>query len=440
MDDEHVVAAGVDARDAAHGAAAGARRVLDAREVARAVADHRAAGAVERREDELARLAVGERLERLGVDDLRVEVVLEDVQARAVGAVAADAGAGDLGEAVDVVRDEAGVLLDLVAHLLGPGLGAEDAVLQGHLLAEVDALLVAFVDDVQEVARRARDRGDAEVLHQHQLAVGVAAGDGQHRAAVGLGAVVQHEAAGEEAVAVGDLHDVVRRHAGHREAAHHAVRPDGDVVRRVRDADRLAGGAGGAVVADDLAVRRRLEAGRVLVPQVGLHRERQELDVLERLDVLGLHAALVAALAEERDALVGVLHDELQAVQLQRAHLVDREVVERGDGMDRRGGVGCVGERAHGRWVLGCRPVGLAVAHAAMGRTDERGERIPPPRAPRKDFRASRAGRGRTLAAPPLGRDGNGLASVSAQPSTSRNRIDERASGNHHRVVPITAR
>ena len=353
MDDDHVVAARVDARDAADGAPAGARRRLDAREVARAVADHRAAGAVERRENELARLAVGQRLERVRVDDLGVEVVLEDVQARAVDAVAADAGAGDLGEAVDVVRDEAGGLLDLAAHLLGPGLGAEEAVPERHLLAEVDALLLPLVEDVQKVGRRARDRRDAEVLHQHDLAVGVAAGDREDGAAVGLGAVVQPQAAGEEAVAVGDLDDVVRRHAAHREAAHHAVLPDLDVVPGVRDADRLAGRARGAVVADDLAVRRRLEAGRVFVPEVRLHRERQELDVLERLDVLGLHAALVAALAEERDAVVGVLHDELQPVQLQRAHLVDREVVERGDGMDRRGGVRGVGEGGHRRAVGG---------------------------------------------------------------------------------------
>ena len=77
VDDDHVVAARVDARDAAHGAAAGAGRRLDAREVARAVADHRAAGAVERREDELARLAVGKRQQRVEKAGDKIRVFAE---------------------------------------------------------------------------------------------------------------------------------------------------------------------------------------------------------------------------------------------------------------------------------------------------------------------------------------------------------------------------
>ena len=104
-------------------------------------------------------------------------------------------------------------------------------------------------------------------------------------------------------------------------------------MQRVRDADGLAGGAGGAVEADDFVHRRAAEAHRVLVAEVDLLREGEKLDVGERLDVLGPHAALLAALAEEGHALVGVLHRPLQTVQLEGAEGFDGHVVHRRHGM-----------------------------------------------------------------------------------------------------------
>ena len=174
------------------------------------------------------------------------------------------------------------------------------------------------------------------VAHEHDLAFGVAARDGQHGAAEALAAVVEAEAAREESVAVGDLDHVARADAVHREAAHRAVLPHLDVLHRVRDADGLARGARGAVEADDFVHRRAAEAHRVLVAEVGLLREGEKLDVGERLDVLGPHAAFLAALAEERHALVGVLHRPLQAVQLEGAEGFDGHVVHRRHGMRRR--------------------------------------------------------------------------------------------------------
>ena len=56
------------------------------------------------------------------------------------------------------------VRLDALAHGLGPRLGAEDADPQRQVL-QVDAHLAGALDQVQEVARRAADGRDAEVLH-----------------------------------------------------------------------------------------------------------------------------------------------------------------------------------------------------------------------------------------------------------------------------------
>ncbi len=64
------------------------------------------------------------------------------------------------------------------------------------------------LDQVQEVARRAADGRDAEILHDHDLPVGVAAGDGDDGRAERLGAVMRAQPAGEQPVAVGVLDDV----------------------------------------------------------------------------------------------------------------------------------------------------------------------------------------------------------------------------------------
>ena len=130
------------------------------------------------------------------------------------------------------------------------------------------------------------------------------------------------EAAGEEPVAVGDLHDVVLRDSVHRHAARDAVRPDRDVLGRLGYADGLSGRARRAVEAVDLRHGRRSEPKRVLVAQVRLLHERELREVRERHEVARLDALFVAAAAEERDVLVFVGDEVLQFRELQLAQLV----------------------------------------------------------------------------------------------------------------------
>ena len=95
-DDEHVVAAAGDALHARKRTAACALAGDDPRDVPRPVADDRDALLGERREHDLAVLAVGHGLERLGVDDLDQEVVLEDVEPVLVHALGGHARAHHL--------------------------------------------------------------------------------------------------------------------------------------------------------------------------------------------------------------------------------------------------------------------------------------------------------------------------------------------------------
>ena len=172
------------------------------------------------------------------------------------------------------------LLLDLAAHRLRPGLGAEDAdaQLQG---GRVDAQLPHRLGHVQRVRRRAGEHGRAEVLEDHDLALGVAARDRDDRRAEPLGAVVHAEPAGEQAVAVGVVDDVAAPDAGARQRAGADLGPGVDVAQRVADDGHLAGRARGGVDAHDVGQRHGEEAERVVVAQVLLRREGQPAQVLE---------------------------------------------------------------------------------------------------------------------------------------------------------------
>ena len=75
---------------------------------------------------------------RLRVDDLDDEVVLVDVQAVPVLALARDAGPDHLGKPVVVGGGQSHAVLDLDAGLVGPRLGAEEADAQVQI-GEVEA-------------------------------------------------------------------------------------------------------------------------------------------------------------------------------------------------------------------------------------------------------------------------------------------------------------
>ncbi|MNE87715.1 hypothetical protein D3C80_1849490 [compost metagenome] len=78
----------------------------------------------------------------------------------------------------------------------------------------VDALALDLVGQVQHVGRGDHDDVGLEVADQLDLLLGLAAGHRDHGAAQALGAVVGAQAAGEQAVAVGDVDAIAGAAAG----------------------------------------------------------------------------------------------------------------------------------------------------------------------------------------------------------------------------------
>ena len=169
---------------------------------------------------------------------------------------------------------------------------------------------------MDEVRGRAADGGDAEVLHDHDLAFSIAAGDGDHGGAEGFRAVVRAQAAGEQAVPERVLDDIARVHATGGEGALHDVGPDIEVVLVVCDDDRLAGCTAAGVEPYDLIHRAGEEAEGIGVSQVGLHHERELGDVADVLDAIRRQAAFLQAAPKQVLMLVRPADDCLQALEL----------------------------------------------------------------------------------------------------------------------------
>ena len=318
LDDEHIVGAAHNFIHAHMGAAAGAGLVVQAGDVLGAVAQHRHALAGECCHHQLAHLPGGLLLQGVLVDDFRQESVLGEVEAAAQVALAGDTGAGELGHAV-VIRDgDAQVLLNALAHLLGAALAAQNAVLQ----AGVGLFGVgAFPDQlaqVQGIAGGGHQAGDAEVPQHHQLLFGVARGGGDDGGAHLLQAKVQAQGAGEQAVAKGDLDDVVAGDAAGGDDAGHEIGPVFNVLFGVGAHRGLARGARGGVDAHDVLHGHGQHAEGVVIPDVVLGGEGDVLDVRQGFNLIPAgDAGLAQALVVEGDVVVAVVHHPLEAPQLQ---------------------------------------------------------------------------------------------------------------------------
>ncbi len=285
-DDEHVVGAAPGLGHLHMGAAAGAGLPGEGADVPGAVAQQGEGLLGDGGEDQLALTALGEDLPGVGVDDLGDEVVLVDVHPGLGGALEGDAGAGELGQAVNIVGFNTQRILDVLAHLLTPGLGPEDARLQGDLVGG-EAHLLHGLADVGGVGGGAAEDGGREVHDEHDLPLRVAGGGGDGEAAHLVAAAVEAGASGEEAVAVGHLADVLVGAPGGHDGPGAAVLPQINVGLRVEGHHPLSGGARGGLDAHAVLQGHAHQAVGVGLPQVGLGEEGELVEVVTGPDVGG---------------------------------------------------------------------------------------------------------------------------------------------------------
>ena len=230
-------------------------------------------------------------------------------------AVRSDAGAGDLGQAVNVVSLDVQTLLDLLSHLIGPGLRTVDGASQRDLI-DAAAFLQGF-GDVQKIGRRAADDGRLAVDEHIDEFLGVAGTHRDDQRAEFLRAVVSAETTGEEAVAIGDQDDIVTGDTGHGHGTGHAFRPDVDVLAGVQRDLRLTGRTGGRLKTDALGQRDGAHAEGIGRSQVLICGKRKFGQVLDPIDVGGLQADFLHLVAIIFVSVVDMFDDLAQTGALQ---------------------------------------------------------------------------------------------------------------------------
>ena len=237
-------------------------------------------------------------------------------------------GPHDLAEPVDVHGVHREGALDLGAHGGRPGLGAEDADAQRRGRG-VEPLRAVLIEDREHVGGRDHDRGGAEVLDQAHLARRHPPRGRHHGAAQPLGAVMRAEPAGEEPVAVGDVHHVAGPGARGAHGAGHDLGPGGEVALGVAHDGGLAGGARGGVDAAHPLARDGEHPKGVARAQVRLGGEREAREVGQVSQVAWVDAGGVERLAVVGDVVAGVRERPAQAAELERVDLVARGDLDR---------------------------------------------------------------------------------------------------------------
>ena len=79
----------------------------------------------------------------------------------------------------------------------------------------------------------------------------------------------------------------------------------------------------------DLFARHREHAERIMRAQIVFAGERKFAQIVERLQIVGMHAGLVECVLVMRDVIVGVRQRPFQPLELQRGNLVARGDLDR---------------------------------------------------------------------------------------------------------------
>ena len=238
-EDNHIVGTSTHAVDTDVVAAAGTGASQDTGKVACTVPDQRHGFATDRCENEFSNLAIGNRLQRLGIHNLDDIVVLPEVQAILLLAFEADTGSTHLRHTERVVGLHAQHVLDTLALFLRMRLSSDGKHLELGIFPWIDALLLHnFVKTCHITWHRMKCCG-SEIADELDLTKRIACcrRNGQHSQA--LGSILEAQSTREHTISRRILEDVVWTQAHHPKVTGYLVCPLVQVVLRVEDYGRI---------------------------------------------------------------------------------------------------------------------------------------------------------------------------------------------------------
>ena len=189
-DNQHIVGTAAGLAHFHQGSSAGAGLVAQLADIPCAVTEKRQRLLADAGEYQLAVLAVGKLLSGFRIDDLRIEEILVDVHTGLLFAFEGNAGSGDFRQAVNIISLNIQDFFDFPAHILAPGLGAENAAakLQGF---GINAHIPHRFADVHGIGWGAAQEIGAVIPKDIHLALGISGGNRDGRGAQHLSAIVQ---------------------------------------------------------------------------------------------------------------------------------------------------------------------------------------------------------------------------------------------------------
>ena len=224
-------------------------------------------------------------------------------------------------QAVNIERVDHEGVFQFAAHLPGPGFGPEDADPQRGFLG-VHALAPHFIADVEHVRGRHHDEVGLEVVDQPDLFFGLAAGHRDHNTAQLFRPVMRAQAAGEQAIAIGDMRLMAGPPARGVDGARHDVRPGCNIFPGIADHRRLAGGARRGVHPHHLFHRHGERTERIIPAQILLAGEGKSGQIAEGAEIFWMRPVRLAFGLEIRHVFIGVPQRPFHALGLQRRDLV----------------------------------------------------------------------------------------------------------------------
>lgn len=205
--DKHIIAPAANAADAPNGSAAGTGLRIQRSDIMRSIPDYGHGVFAEGCEDQFAFFSIGHRFAGLRVDDLGVKMILKDVEAILTMAFNAHSGANDLRKAIYIIGPDVALRLDSSAHAFGPRLGSKYTSSKRQVF-DVDAHFAGPLDEMNKIAWSAAYGCNAKILHDHDLPVGVAPGNGNNGCAQSFGAIVSAKAAREKPIPICVLNNI----------------------------------------------------------------------------------------------------------------------------------------------------------------------------------------------------------------------------------------
>ena len=121
------------------------------------------------------------------------------------------------------------------------------------------------------------------------------------------------------------MNHVICGYARRRISPGHQIRPERNIVARVRHDRRLARRAAGSVEPNDLFHRHGNQSERIIVTQVRLSSKRQPIQILERADAVGSNTRFTQFVFVKGNSLRHSIDSRPQTFHLKFFHLAPRQ-------------------------------------------------------------------------------------------------------------------